>query len=584
MYSSDDPESPAGRLLATLDSLSLVASPDSLSLWGTSATALALEAGVSLARMDSVTDILADADAEVDARPSTNSVGSTGCSPPAVLFVNGISTTWGDFVAGVTTLKTLLRRAGLPWSVVGQYNRSAKDVETSVWGGSVCSYTERIPLVGGDPVGWSCRNIIGSFIDLTEASSQEMQQWGGWAAFRNRDVTALQSKVLRELEGREGLVIVAHSQGNLMVNQAIEGLLASGRLASVDRLRILRLGSPIDAGPIEGARRIDVCGDLVSGLAGYGFSGCDPPPPTGWSAWNAFAPHLLSTSYFSGQVGMHVVDEVRTLGQSLVGREYFVTIDPEVVAFDASRLGIRVRGTLSCMTAPRRVKVTAYRHRLGPQDPARMIGEDSVRPSAPEFDVKLGPVLNCEDYLVVVEHDQDPEATLGVLVSVTEAGAGSEQDDVYFDPSVAPGPWRPFGNVHNTRGIEGSAGTGSSFGLGHATAEANNDLGLQRLWMPSRVDEQVRFQSSCREGEGSVVTFSGAGSQQVGIINDHGNYQEVRVDGTFRVEIWDGIGLGKDVVVMDFRPTAGLPNERFGIAGPFQQDFPLGTVRIVMGR
>lgn len=317
-----DPLRALARMDQSLDSLGTGANLDSLPVWGLSASVKALNYPGGLETIDALSLVLADT-VDVVLEPE-GPVGegaekAEGCRPPAVLYVSGINTTLEAYRMSKGLLRSTLRRAGVAWPVYGAYNVYAVDAERSLFGGRICPIFQYSPFGGFGA--WTCMNVGGPVVDLSEATGQELQQWANFDQFRSRDVDRVARTILRHLRGRRGLVIVAHSQGNLMVNRAVDRLLDTGQLTTDAKLRLLRLGSPIEEGSINIRRRFDVCGDVVSGLAGYGFQDCLPRPPhCGWWSRFTLCPHSFLTSYMHGGNRGAAVSAIVELGQQLLDR------------------------------------------------------------------------------------------------------------------------------------------------------------------------------------------------------------------------------------------------------------------------
>lgn len=574
------------RLDAGLDSLGTGADPDSLPVWALSAAVNALAPPNAVGALDSISHVLADTvDAVLDHDPADGEHmdKAEGCRPPAVLYVNGIGTTLEFYRMSKRALRSALQRAGIDWPVYGAYNVSATDAERSVFGGRICPLFQYLPF-GTPDLASACTSLGGFAVDLSEASAQEIQQWANFDFFRPADVERVARAILRHLKGRRGLVIVAHSQGNLMVNQAVESLLASGRLTTDAKLRLVRLGSPIDSGPIAIQRRFDVCGDIVSALAGFGSSNCLEPPPlcAGWG----ICPHNFLNSYMYRPNRAAIVAAIQELGQQLLDRDSLEDVQRYMVAVSAYHFGVELVGRVGCLDGTRVVRATLYRASRGPTDPEQQVlGPETVTPSRPDFTLSSEALESCETYIATIELLRAGVATYGLTLDFDtgDRGAGGASDYVLFAPAEATSGWAPNGNISHSR-TSGEARSSSNVYLSNRPAMEGNSLEVRQIWLlGGQIDELQAWSSQCAT-EGVIVALSGSGRESVRIINDDGNEQNVTLNGSVHLEVLDRRGEGPDVVDMYFEVAPGQHYGDRAQPGPFRAELGAAGVTVVLGR
>lgn len=586
VYDAPDPLPAIVRFDHSVDSLA-IADSDSLAIWVKSAAVRALAVQGRMERLDSLSRTLADTlDAVLEAAAPWAGKAEPDCLPPAVLYVNGINTTHDVYVASRKLLEVSLREAGIEWPVFGAYNVSAKDTERSVFGGVICPVFQYVPYAPAVNCGRA-----GFVIDFTEAGAQELQQWGLFDRFNNRDVSRVANAIMKRLAGRRGLVIVAHSQGNLMVNQAMELLYSDGRLNTDSKLRLVRLGSPIEDGPIGIRRRFDVCGDPISALANYGYWSClERSPDCGWFSRFLACPHDFTTSYMHGANRAAIVEAVRELGEQLLEREVFTELATsfKVIGSDywpLNRIGLSITGETSCLGGQRQVRAKIYRTNRGSADPeAYELGPVTVTPARRTFSFTSRAMQSCEGYSCAVEILRDGNATWGETrtVETGTSAIGTHHDYAYFRSGSATGDWYPNGTITNDR-ESGKASSGTNFYLVNRAMENTTELGVRRLWLyGGQVDEVQRWSADCA-GDGVLMSLAGGGAQVVRLVNDAGNEQNVTFTGTVTMEVLDRRNDGSDVVHMYF---AVNPDQRYGdraAPGPFRAELSGDGIELILG-
>ena len=198
--------------------------------------------------------------------------GSTACPKTSVIFVNGINTLHTSFLGSKLVLRSALDQYDphrTDFEVKGVYNRSAADQEYSVWGKYVC------PLAGiaspefAEELESICRSDAGLLIDLREASEQRLRDWAvfpliyGFSTAAREDLQNLRELIQEDVRSGRKVIVLAHSQGNLFVQDAVKALGSDGVGDFLSSVAVVQVASP--AATMSGlTARIDHCEDIVS--------------------------------------------------------------------------------------------------------------------------------------------------------------------------------------------------------------------------------------------------------------------------------------------------------------------------------
>ncbi len=185
-----------------------------------------------------------------------------------VIFVNGIWTTYPSFIATVGRLDAVLQDAGVSRvQVIGVYNRSALDPQRSVFGRIICPVADwnvhglLFPRVQST----ICRQTGGRIIDLAEA----VAQWEPFARFGSTPISGVgnaeevRQAIIAAIETGRTVILIAHSQGNFFVRDAINDLGSDGQgRAYADSVAVIQVASPAQTMPGR-TIRVDICEDRV---------------------------------------------------------------------------------------------------------------------------------------------------------------------------------------------------------------------------------------------------------------------------------------------------------------------------------
>lgn len=497
--------------------------------------------------------------------------GSESCDELAVVFVNGAGIPFYYYVYLLGELRKNVH-ARFPDAVVtGVYNVSATDQDRAVFGSVVCP----LSVWGAETV---CE-LGGTAIDLFGASVQWLDQWAGYAFWSHDEPQRLLDHVARHLRDGRRVVLVPHSQGNLLVRDALD-------MAPFDTRRVAAVltGSPISRYqiPLEEVRRVDICGDIVTQFAAEGQETCVQTAKC--------APGDLS-------IACHQPDEylkdapVVALMNEIDDLRGNISTAPELVAFDAQidqrspfRDRIRVTGSASgCLSTTASVTVEIRVASLGSADPSpQWLGPFLVSPGHLDFDVASDAIRSCTDYEAIATlSTSEGEADVAqVVVGGTPIGGGGSRDRVTLTNVRNGGGLFLTGGPITYTSSSGTAGVPSALTLLDENNEASNALGFRRLWKHGRVDDVESFHVACGS-DGIEVTFASDGRQKVRIINQDDNIMNATVRGTIRWRLVDGIE--RDMVYVTFEPD---PDERWAekaATGPFAYEvIPGGDIAVLL--
>jgi len=251
-----------------------------------------------------------------------NEAGSPvpGCdteSETVVIFINGINNTKPEFLLSWAALGKFLREGpdGAKLKVDGYYNVSATDAEHSIFGGKICylfGLTMKM-LRNADVVDW-CREKGGIVIDLLECAAQtaNIKKWIA-SIPPVYDAERFSTFIRAQIDQGRKVIIVAHSQGNLMTSQAL-GFLTAGDgnqvpadpiSSPLDSVGVVSVGSPTNIFPSRADRvyPVMVRGEIMDKVFTSWPANVDPPSED----MEATERHNFNDSYLRSGVARQLI-------------------------------------------------------------------------------------------------------------------------------------------------------------------------------------------------------------------------------------------------------------------------------------
>ncbi|MEQ9570312.1 MAG: Ig-like domain-containing protein, partial [Longimicrobiales bacterium] len=182
--------------------------------------------------------------------------GDSSRAPTTFIYVNGIYT--DPFEASTTIryyLEPVLAEAGYgdrrDFPVRRAWNQSSKEVSNGE--AFQCLELRVMAIVFGGQ--WSmlsdlaeCFRFLAFFLDLDEAASQYVNQVLGSLA-PTRDVELVAGVTRATLAGGSRVILIAHSQGNLIVNDALRVLESDPGVGDLDCVGVVSVAPPL---PVDG--------------------------------------------------------------------------------------------------------------------------------------------------------------------------------------------------------------------------------------------------------------------------------------------------------------------------------------------
>ncbi len=228
---------------------------------------------------------LPGADDELDGNPRSAAKHTTEL--PVVLFVNGVNTSPGDFTNGVAALRSALTGTPAGASPIGGvYDWGSAD--------GFCLFLRVLwflPEPLRSVVEAFCR-LFGLVYDLAEATIQTLETWGLWFP-PPPHVNRLVDVVQQNIDDRRDVILVAHSQGNLSVQQALDRVLAL-KASNRCHVRVVSVASPINVVPTDIIRLVQINPDVITLVPGAPSGNMPPSLP---DSYNPTAHHSFESSY-----------------------------------------------------------------------------------------------------------------------------------------------------------------------------------------------------------------------------------------------------------------------------------------------
>ncbi len=175
-------------------------------------------------------------------------------SPTIVYFINGINNSVQEWRSSVAALaKIVFEDPPKDLIVGGYYNVSAKDKERAIFGGYIkpffCSLVQTAGFIRYGETWRKYCEIAGYYaavgIDLAQAGEQAINEWCSLLPDPT-DVEEFAKVIKLDIDDGYTVIIVAHSQGNFMTQQALERLKdPDGQYdPPADSVGVISVGSP----------------------------------------------------------------------------------------------------------------------------------------------------------------------------------------------------------------------------------------------------------------------------------------------------------------------------------------------------
>ncbi len=250
-----------------------------------------------------------------------------------VYFVNGIAVDFGDFEDSKRALASVIESILPDAQVTGTYNVSSTDAERSYFGRAIAAVPDPLamPLYKA-VVQVLLREIVGSFIDLGEASVQFLESFGRFG--KTPIIGAGQSReIMRDLKWRarlgQKIVLLPHSQGNFFVRDALR-LLKDEEPALLKNIGVVMTGSPESITTLREIlpapeyvrmvhNRDDVVARIGDPLCRQGCVARDQSVLEWLSpAWRRLSNHFFKGGYLADRPLALLKEEVRSLASLLL--------------------------------------------------------------------------------------------------------------------------------------------------------------------------------------------------------------------------------------------------------------------------
>lgn len=292
-------------------------------------------------------------------------------SPTVVVFINGVNNSYQEFKSSQMALAKLIENNPKPITVDGFYNVSGKDRERALFGGYLCPFfcffveaTNPLSLVVD--VGEFCQNVcagVGALVgDGAQTILQKFQELVQYAPISS-EAAAFGQFVKHYVDQGFTVIVVCHSQGNLMTQQALDSIKAADGMfdPATDSVGVIAVASPTSASApfasFEGNTvRLTIENELVTLVPGT----IEPnvPDQTGLSGLSAVvARHSFNDSYLKNTVARQaIIDAVDRMSCDLFNARGKIAFEGVVTAADnaeplaGATVTVRLRDRTETMT------------------------------------------------------------------------------------------------------------------------------------------------------------------------------------------------------------------------------------------